>query len=597
MPKRIEPPRGKQPRPSNFMAAVGALVFLSGLLPLVIAYQIPPQPTFVNQWCAGVLWLAVAAVGAWYLSKTANDRSNFVATARWTERWRSPELWLVAFWVAMIFGVTLSVAAGRAPFFVQVPSLSVLALALALTFFLVSLDATARDRMVYVLLFALLFAALANAAVALLQFAAPLWHDDIWIAAGYGDRPYGNLRQPNHLALLSLWGLLALVALFSRRYRAIGLLLSLPLLAALWLSGSRAGWLALPIAAVFAAVHLRATRTSTTRLTASKRAVIALAIGALAFVVVTAAVVLVVRASEGGVREIAILQRVSLWRDVLSLIAESPWLGIGFNQLNFAWTLMPLPARSGDVFDHAHNLPLQFAAEFGIPGAALLLLSLSIALTLAIAKSTASWRWVGVGIVAVSLWQSLFEYPLWFAHLLLPVVAIAALLANTATATTKPQSTIAPSASNIALRRTGVATAFGLAAAFAVWLVQGYRDVSRIYANANDLEKATAAAASAQTHYVYGHYGDYAAIMLKQDRATLELFVRPTRNIIDEKLLTAWARALDRAGRFEDAAYIVARAREFKPDPAFENLPPVVSQSSPHRSRVAAFRRAPSDKK
>ena len=55
--------------------------------------------------------------------------------------------------------------------------------------------------------------------------------------------------------------------------------------------------------------------------------------------------------------------RFGIWANALSLIAQQPWLGVGFGEFNFAWSLTPFPGRPVAFFDHAHNLPLQLAAE------------------------------------------------------------------------------------------------------------------------------------------------------------------------------------------------------------------------------------------
>jgi len=81
------------------------------------------------------------------------------------------------------------------------------------------------------------------------------------------------------------------------------------------------------------------------------------------------------------------------------------------------------------------------------------------------------------------------------------------------------------------------------------------------------------AVATARASKLYGHFGDYAAIMLAGDRAELSWFDRPVRHVLDERLLVAWARALERSGDTERAAYVIARAREFPPNAVFNDLP------------------------
>ena len=59
--------------------------------------------------------------------------------------------------------------------------------------------------------------------------------------------------------------------------------------------------------------------------------------------------------------------RFGIWRNTWSLIASHPWLGVGFGDFNFAWSLTPFPGRPVAFFDHTHNLLLNFAVGFGVP--------------------------------------------------------------------------------------------------------------------------------------------------------------------------------------------------------------------------------------
>ena len=118
--------------------------------------------------------------------------------------------------------------------------------------------------------------------------------------------------------------------------------------------------------------------------------------------------------------------RFAIWRDTLSLIAAQPWLGVGFGEFNFAWTLTPLPDRPLAFFDHTHNLPLQLAVELGLPLAALLLALLAWALWLAWRRCRAVAGPMGAALraafvmVLLMALHSQLEYPLWYAHFLLP---------------------------------------------------------------------------------------------------------------------------------------------------------------------------------
>jgi O-antigen ligase len=579
--------------------AIGSAVFI----PLVTAYQLPPQPAFTNQWVACVLWVVACTVLLWAATVPRRGVGSAVYALVLLRLRRSAAVdWLLAVWLAVLFGVTLSLIGGRTPLFAAIPSLCVLGCVLTATWLIAKQTNEVGDLIARAVLIALLLAALVNAAIAVVQTYAPSWHDERWIAQLFGGRAYGNLRQPNLLALLSLWGLLAASAWLRAGAARAWMLAGMPLLLfALWLSGSRTGWLALPIVLICAALHWQVNAAQQPMAATRRHGLRRYAILAAAAIIVLAVLWLTL----GGIRverSVSIAQRASLWRDVLVLIAENPWLGVGFGQLNFAWTLTPLPARAPDVFDHAHNLPLHLAAELGIPIALTIVTLATLAIYLSMRHSRAQWRWIAFGVIAVALWHSLFEYPLWFAHFLIPCAAVAALLANSASVgvnvKTKPQqheeTAIASHGSMLAkaTRPLALLATLAFAAWLAIWLALGYRAISRVYEHANDIPKASSLARAAQAHSVYGYYGDYALIMLSGDEAALDLFSRPIRGVIDEKLLTAWARVLDRAGRDEEATFVVARAREFKTDPSFEYLPAVPPNvaSAPLRFSIDSFR-------
>ena len=63
--------------------------------------------------------------------------------------------------------------------------------------------------------------------------------------------------------------------------------------------------------------------------------------------------------------------RVALWRDVLALIRQRPWTGVGLGCFEHAFTRVQ-SVQLTYVADHAHNDYLEAAAELGIPCAAIL---------------------------------------------------------------------------------------------------------------------------------------------------------------------------------------------------------------------------------
>jgi O-antigen ligase len=64
--------------------------------------------------------------------------------------------------------------------------------------------------------------------------------------------------------------------------------------------------------------------------------------------------------------------RLTLWGNVLHLIAQKPWLGWGWGELDYAHFITLYPGtRFCDILDNAHNLPLHLAVELGVPAALL----------------------------------------------------------------------------------------------------------------------------------------------------------------------------------------------------------------------------------
>ena len=75
------------------------------------------------------------------------------------------------------------------------------------------------------------------------------------------------------------------------------------------------------------------------------------------------------RLNDGGP---ACASRLTLWGNVLHLIAQKPWLGWGWGELDYAhFTTLYAGPRFCEILDNAHNLPLHLAVELGVPAALL----------------------------------------------------------------------------------------------------------------------------------------------------------------------------------------------------------------------------------
>ena len=105
-----------------------------------------------------------------------------------------------------------------------------------------------------------------------------------------------------------------------------------------------------------------------------------------------------------------------LWSNVLHLIAQKPWLGWGWGELDYAHYMTLFPGeRFCVLLDNAHNLPLHLAVELGVPVAALLCFAV-----LAWVWKARPWsetdpaRQLAWGILALVGLHSMLEFPLWY---------------------------------------------------------------------------------------------------------------------------------------------------------------------------------------
>jgi O-antigen ligase len=108
--------------------------------------------------------------------------------------------------------------------------------------------------------------------------------------------------------------------------------------------------------------------------------------------------------------------RRALWSNVLHLIAQKPWLGWGWGELDFAhYTTLYGEPRFCDILDNAHNLPLHLAVELGVPAALLVcagaLFAVARARPLREGDTTRQLAWAVLVVLAA---HSLLEYPLWY---------------------------------------------------------------------------------------------------------------------------------------------------------------------------------------
>ena len=343
---------------------IAVLLWAAALVPGLIAYNVPPSPTLYNQAAALGLWGAVLMVLA-----PACHGSLGAAAGRSAA--------LQAALGAVVAAALLSSAAGTLPWAM---SLSAAGLLLA-TMALVLGGAALRPTRGLLLSFFAAWAAagLANSAVAVIQVFIPQWVDGEWIArSADARRAVGNMRQPNHLATLLLWSAVAIVPLVemgplgrARWQRAAAAALMALTVLGITLSGSRTGLVGIAVLALWGLFDSRLSRFSRGLLLTAPL-LCAASVGLTSWWADAQGGPAIGAAARIGQADLS-SSRFAIWREAWALALAQPWLGVGFGEFNFAWTLTPFPNRPTEFFDHTHNLPLQLAAELGLPLATLVL--------------------------------------------------------------------------------------------------------------------------------------------------------------------------------------------------------------------------------
>ena len=272
-----------------------------------------------------------------------------------------------------------------------------------------------------------LVAGVVSCAFGLLQYFGAAANFSPWInQTGYGEA-FANLRQRNQFATLtniSLAALLWLLVTASKLKPADGSKLTLTffwgLLAAGFLmlgnaaSASRTGLFQLVLVVILCGVWGQWRHGLVRWVLGYAALVYAVAAFALPYLAGLDLSMYGVAARLG--QDDGCGSRLTLWSNVLHLIAQKPWLGWGWGELDYAHfiTLYNEP-RFCDILDNAHNLPLHLAIELGVPVALLICGGF-----VWWAMRQKPWaerdraRQMAWAVIAVILLHSMLEYPLWY---------------------------------------------------------------------------------------------------------------------------------------------------------------------------------------
>ena len=259
------------------------------------------------------------------------------------------------------------------------------------------------------------------------------WHTplDPVVVMKVSSSVFGNLAQPNHFANYIALGLISLGLLYQQQRLRAGYVaaLAVPLLLVMTLSGSRSSWLYLLMMSGLAWWWGRRDAALRPLL---RYALLLLAGFGLMHLFVQLPFM------EGASARIDTMQRLFgddasggirlyLWREAGLMFLQSPWLGVGFGQ--FAWhhfQLLPVlqPGNITGLYNNAHNVIFQLAAEAGMTGLLALFGALGVWLYGLRRMPLDAAHWWGSAALGVLAIHSLLEYPLWYTYF----VAVAAML-------------------------------------------------------------------------------------------------------------------------------------------------------------------------
>ena len=260
-------------------------------------------------------------------------------------------------------------------------------------------------------------AALVSAAIGLLQ-----WLNLQEVLAMYvvqtdaGDRAMGNLGQPNQLATLLLMGMVTLAWTYERyRIGAWGLVAGITFMTlVLVLTQSRAGMLSTVVVALFL---MWKSRVAGSRIAPKYVLAWLLAYG-FALSCLPALHDLLLMSGGRSLNPGVDSARITIWKQMISGIAQAPWLGYGWNETPSAHAAGSLAVPGSLTYTHAHNIVLDMLAWNGIPLGLLLVTACAGWLVSRMRGATRSSSVYAMACLLPVGLHSLVEYPFAYAYFL-----------------------------------------------------------------------------------------------------------------------------------------------------------------------------------
>jgi hypothetical protein len=243
---------------------------------------------------------------------------------------------------------------------------------------------------------------------------------ELWVLAAPSTRPFANLAQPNQLAMLLLWGLLATAWAVTKKWlsRPVAVLLAMFLLGGVTLTQSKMAFVAVLSAIPFVLVTQRV---------GVRRTSVWIVIGlTAAFVVMTwllAQINIAASQTAGAaiLQSDSTLQRLAAYQLFTDAAVKAPWAGYGWSQTALAQVYVAAEHPPlGSMFMHTHNLFLDLVIWCGLPLGLLISVVVVVWFFDKLRKSDSLDTALLLAFVGAVGWHAMVELPLHYAYFLLP---------------------------------------------------------------------------------------------------------------------------------------------------------------------------------
>lgn len=241
-------------------------------------------------------------------------------------------------------------------------------------------------------------------------------------------RPFANLGQPNHLALLFCIAIASVWYLYQtfKINTIFSTIIVLCFICGLVLTQSRIGWIVIPL---FCFSSFFANKVADLR-----KIPIWVVVGffltyiflILGLPTITSSLLsLPSQSIAGRVGDASHSERIALFQQAFQMSIEHPWFGVGWYQFGSEQVRIAADFQSAPYSRYAHNLFLNFAAELGWP------------ITLALCGALFYWCYLNffrrahtkeikfalLFLIPIVV-HSMVEFPLWYAYVLIPTALI-----------------------------------------------------------------------------------------------------------------------------------------------------------------------------